>query len=338
MPPVSTAMPADETPVPPSSDGGRSGERGSFRADEVEADEDDFDVDAFNEWMRRRRQERPPRHRQLYSDDDDDSRDGGGQRTSSGPPPEWSGEDLHFQDYLIKARLWLATTKAKPRTRGPLLLQKLSKIPFETMKHLAKDRQWMESDRNGEELLEFMDLPENFGDDRDEDLLSALAKVTYHLRRNKDESHRQFFNRWEQAMRKVKEHGVTLPEKYVGFLLVNALQLSEGDIKALLNYSRGSISPVDVRDWIRKHETKLQLAHVGVDRKSGSTSTKSSTASANYIVNEPYDPEIEEEINMVEDALRDLQGDEDEDGEGLGDGTGSGLESILEENMKLQRS
>ena len=48
MPPVSTAMPADETPVPPSSDGGRSGERGSFRADEVEADEDDFDVDAFN--------------------------------------------------------------------------------------------------------------------------------------------------------------------------------------------------------------------------------------------------------------------------------------------------
>jgi hypothetical protein len=133
-------------------------------------------------------------------------------------------------------------------------------------------------------------------------------------------------------MRKVKEHGVTLPEKYVGFLLVNALQLSEGDIKALLNYSRGSISPVDVRDWIRKHETKLQLAHVGVDRKSGSTSTKSSTASANYIVNEPYDPEIEEEINMVEDALRDLQGDEDEDGEGLGDGTGSGLESILEEH------
>ena len=213
-----------------------------------------------------------------------------------------------------------------------MLLQKLSKTPFETMKHLAKDRQWMESDRNGEELLEFMDLPENFGDDRDEDLLSALAKVTYHLRKNNNESHRQFFNRWEQAMRKVKEHGVTLPEKYVGFLLVNALQLSEGDIKALLNYSRGSISPVDVRDWIRKHETKLQLAHVGVDRKSGSTSTKSSTASANYIVNEPYDPEIEEEINMVEDALRDLQGDEDEDGEGLGDGTGSGLESILEEH------
>lgn len=56
------------------------------------------------------------------------------------------------------------------------------------MKHLAKDGQWMESDRNGEELREFTDLPQNFGDERDEDLLSALAKVTYHLRRIKDES------------------------------------------------------------------------------------------------------------------------------------------------------
>lgn len=89
-------------------------------------------------------------------------------------------------------------------------------------------------------------------------------------------------------MRKVKEHGVNLPEKYVGFLLVNGLQLFEGDIKALLNYSR-----------IRKHETKLQLAHVGVDRKSGSTSSKSFMAAANYIVNEFYESEIEEEINMA---------------------------------------
>ena len=75
-------------------------------------------------------------------------------------------------------------------------------------------------------------------------------------------------------MRKVKEHGVTLPEKYVGFLLVNALQLSEGDINALLNYSRGSIMPADVKEWIRKNETKLQLAHGGVDGKPGPTTSR----------------------------------------------------------------
>lgn len=120
----------------------------------------------------------------------------------------------------------------------------------------------MASDQNGEELLDLMDLPENFGDDRDEDLLSALAKVTYHLRRSKDEPHRQFFNKWDTATKKMKEHRVTLPEKYVGFLLINALQLSEHDIKSLLNYSRGSILPGDIREWIRKHETKLQLSQV----------------------------------------------------------------------------
>ena len=289
---------ADETPVPPSSDGGRSAaERDRFRADEVEHDEDDdFDAEAFQEWMRNRRRERAPRRQQL--DSDDESPDGG-HRSSSGPPPEWNGEDMNFQDYLIKARLWLATTKARPRTRGPLLLQKLSKTPFETMKYLAKDRQWMNSDTNGEELLEFMDLPENFGDDRDEDLLSALAKVTYHLRRTKDEPHRQFFNKWDQSMRKVREHGVVLPDKYVGFLMVNALQLSEGDIKALLNYSRGSILPVDIREWVRKHETKLQVSQIGIDKKGTSTSSRSSMASANYIQTEPYDPEYEEELNMV---------------------------------------
>ena len=73
--PASSAIPADETPVPPSSDGGRSGEHERFRADEVEPEDDDFDVDAFNEWMRNRRRERTSRRRQLESDDDE-SRDG----------------------------------------------------------------------------------------------------------------------------------------------------------------------------------------------------------------------------------------------------------------------
>ena len=53
------------------------------------------------------------------------------------------------------------------------------------MKFLAKDTKWMQSDTNGEELINMMDLSEYFGDDRDEDLLSALAKVTYHVRREK---------------------------------------------------------------------------------------------------------------------------------------------------------
>ena len=131
-------------------------------------------------------------------------------------------------------------------------------------------------------------------------------------------------------MRKVKEHGVVLPDKYIGFPMVNALQLNEGDIKALLNYPRGSILRVDIREWVRKHETKLQVSHGG-HRPQGWF----------YIIEEhygigelhpEYDTEYEDEINMVEEALRDLQGGDDEEGDPTGDGGSSEVGSTLEEH------
>lgn len=91
------------------------------------------------------------RRRQGSSDGSDRDQDSG--RTNAGPAPEWDGESVPFQDYVIKARLWLATTKSKPRTRGPLLLSKLTKVRFETMKYLAKDVSWMQSDTNGDDLI-----------------------------------------------------------------------------------------------------------------------------------------------------------------------------------------
>ena len=312
---------ADATPVPPSSEGSAS--RQQQHRVEVDDDgfspgdgDDGFDSEEFRSWMRNRRRSRAQRRRSEDSEDGQDD-----QRSSSGPPPEWDGDSIPFLDYQIKANLWLATTKAKPRTRGPLLLQKLSKTPFEAMKYLAKDPQWMSSDRNGEELLALMDKPENFGEDKEEDLISSLAKVTYHLRRGRDESNRAFFSRWDQAMRKVTEHRVQLPEKFVGFLLINALNMTDNDIKALLNFSRGSIVPKDIREWVRKHETKLQVAHVGLDKRT--TSTKSSTA--HYVTAEDFDPE-EDEIHVVEEALRDLQ---PEDQEAATEGA---EEEILEEH------
>ena len=305
-----------EVPVPPSSEG--SARQSHASQNHVEAtrpgngsefDEDEFDSDEFRAWMRNRSRGRHGRRRQ--NDSDEDGQDD--HRSSSGPPPEWDGEAIPFVDYQIKANLWLATTKAKPRTRGPLLLQKLSKTPFEAMKYLARDSSWMTSDRNGEELLRVMNLPENFGDDQEEDLLSSLAKVTYHLRRGRDEGHRAFFSKWDQAMRKVTEHRVVLPDQYVGFLLINALSLSDSDIKSFLNFSRGSIRPSDVREWVRKHETKLQVSQVGIDKKATTR-----TSSTHYVTAENYDQD-EDEIHAVEEALRDLQEDEAENGTEIGD-------------------
>ena len=123
---------------------------------------------------------------------------------------------------------------------------------------------------------------EYFGDDRDEGLLGALAKVTYHVRTEKNEVHMVFFNRWEAAYRKVNEHRVQLPDKYIGFLLIQALCLNEQEIKSLLNSTHGSILPMNIKEWVRKHETKLQVNQVGIEKKTANTGKSSS----HYMLNE----------------------------------------------------
>lgn len=159
-----------------------------------------------------------------------------------------------------------------------MLLQGLSGVAFQTFKHWARDSTWLQNDEGGHELLAAMDLPENFGDDREEDLLSSLAKITYHIRREKNEEHRIFFNRWEEAMRRVNSHKVELPDPYKGFLLINALNLSEQDIKNMMNFTRGSISTKDVKDWVRKHETKLMAKEVGIELNKNKGKTASSSS------------------------------------------------------------
>ena len=309
-------VPGSETASERAGEGTRAGRdrevprrRGGDPVPDDEEEVDGFDSEEFRDWLRDRR--RRPDHRRRRRDESDgpNGHEEGRGSKSGGPPPEWNGE-TSFQDYLVKARLWLVTTKSKPCTRGPLLLQRLSGVAFNTMKYLAKDSAWMASEKNGDTLLDLMDEEENFGEDRDEDLLSSLAKVTYHLRRARDESHRAFFNKWDTAMRKVAEHKVQLPPKYEGFLLVNALCLSESEIKSCLNYTRGSIISRDVREWVRKHETKLQVSQVGIekDKKSSSSGAK---VSAHYLQNhEDADDEEDDEIHALEEALVDLTGED----------------------------
>ena len=51
-----------------------------------------------------------------------------------------------------------------------------------------------------------------------------------------------------------------MPEAYLGFLLINGLKLDEGDVKAMLNYTRGDITPSSIKSWLRKNETKLTIS------------------------------------------------------------------------------
>ena len=53
---------------------------------------------------------------------------GGGNRSSVGPPPTFSGDRSAgvWEEYKIRARLWLMTTTIEEKARGPRLLQALT--------------------------------------------------------------------------------------------------------------------------------------------------------------------------------------------------------------------
>eukprot|EP00435_Cladocopium_sp_Y103_P073784 s36_g45.t1 len=267
---------------------------------------DGFDSEEFREWLQernsRRREggDRPRRDRRgrRGEDESEEDRGSGSKGIGGGLPPEWDSSS-NFQDWAIKARLWLATTRAKGHTQGPLMLQRLTGQAFQSFKHWAKDADWLQDPRGGHRLLAAMDTPEFFGEGTEEELLGSLAKLTYHLKRNKDEPCRQFFTRWDDAVRKIGEHRVTLPDKFLGFLLINSLGLGDQDIKSLMAFSRGSILVKDVKEWCRKHEMKLQARDVGVERK-GTTKTYQTFATN-------IEPEDEDELRAMEEIYRELQ-------------------------------
>ena len=275
-------------------------------------EEDGFDSEEFRQWVRERRERRQVdgrgrRGRRGGGRDEDDVEDSSAGKGGGPQPPEWDGQSS-FQDWLIKARLWLATTRYKPCAQGPIILQRLSGQPFQSLKHYANDARWLKDDRNGHKLLDVMDTPELFGEDREEELLASLSKLTYHIRRNKDETCRAFFTRWDDAVRKTQEHKVSLPDKYLGFLLVNALNLSEQEIKGMLAFSQGSILVRDVKNWCRKHETKLLAKDVGSEKvKTGYTKGHQVLSTQH----EDDDQHLTEEIMAMDELLRELQGDGD---------------------------
>jgi len=92
--------------------------------------------------------------------------------------------------------------------------------------------------------------------------------------------------RWDTAERKVREHEVKLPQEFLGFLMVNALQLDSEKTKLLLNYTKGALTVADVKEWLRIHETDMDLSHLGTEKKK-------STSTSNYLLDYDNASEIQ---------------------------------------------
>jgi len=150
-------------------------------------------------------------------------------------------------------------------------LKNLSKGPWGDLKFLASDEDWLDDHNNGNKLLELMDTKEYYGEEKRESMLATCARLTFHLKRQRGEAARQFMTRWDTAERKVREHDVKLPADFLGFLMVNALQLDSEKTKLLLNFTKGSLKVSDVKEWLRIHETDLDLSNLGNDKKKTNT-------------------------------------------------------------------
>lgn len=180
-------------------------------------------------------------------------------RANVGPPPGFDGSLTPgvLDNYLLKAKLWLATTRNPKRTRGPRMLAALTGSAFEACKHLVLDDVRIQSETNGQELLNYLKQPEAFGEEREEELLTALSRLFYQLKREKQERSVQFVSRFREAVRKVQAQGVSLPEEALGFLLITCFGLNEDDSRMLLSYTRGSLKERDVVQALRTLEMSL---------------------------------------------------------------------------------
>ena len=113
-----------------------------------------------------------------------------------------------------------------------------------------------------------MDSKEFYGEEQRESMLAACSRLTFHLKRTKGETARSFMTRWDNAERKVREHEVKLPADLLGFLDGECLAIGfRKDEASPGTTRRAPLKVSDVKEWLRIHETDLDLANLGSDKK-----------------------------------------------------------------------
>ena len=160
-----------------------------------------------------------------------------------------------------------------------------------------------------------MNTKELYGEDEREEMINTLVKVTYTLRRSRGEAYKAFFARWDNAVRKLSEHKVELPQEYLGFLLVMALQVAPDEVKLMMNYTQGKLTQKAVKEWIRVQEA--DLAWSASQQKPKKTESIMMMDEASEFPEESLEPEPadEENVEVLLSALGDL--DDNADGESV---------------------
>ena len=178
---------------------------------------------------------------------------------SVGPPPSYDGDRGAgvFEEYKLRAKLWLHSTNIDHVARGPRMLQALSGKAFEATKHLIEDDDWCNSRDNGAQLLKLLATPENFGKEEIERLWNSMYRLFFSELRKSEDDLPAFRSRIEECVRKVKKHGVELPTEALGFLFIRQAKVDSDTLERLITITGGDLKLESVIDGMRRLKMRL---------------------------------------------------------------------------------
>jgi hypothetical protein len=228
-----------------------------------------------------------------------------------GPPPSYDGsrEPGAFEEFRIRAKLWLYSTNIESRARGPRLMQALSGRAFESVRHLIDDSDWLEAVDNGEQLLDLLAKPEYYGKEELESLYQSMHKLFFSDLRKPDDDLPAFRSKFEQAVRKIKKHKVELPQEALGFLFLKQAKISPESFERLITMTNGDLKLDAVVDGLRRLKMKLLDGDEQAAVKQKHLWVQESVDEDPQCA--PGDTQSDgDDMDLIEQALADLGGDE----------------------------
>lgn len=259
---------------------------------------------------------------------------GESRKGSAGPPPTYDGsrEPGVFEEFRVRSRLWLFTTNLEPKARGPRLMQALSGKAFESVRHLIDDQEWLDSPNNGEKLIELLARPEYYGKEELESLYHAMHKLFYSDLRRDDDDLPAFRSRFEQAVRKIKKHHVSLPPEALGFLFLKQSKITGESLERLITLTNGDLKFDSVVDALRK--IKMRLLDGEESAKKRHVWVQDTIDEKEELQSEDVLPgQDDDELDLIENAIAELDGEDATVGEVTEEGAREILMTLIKNKI-----
>ena len=253
---------------------------------------------------------------------------------SAGPPPTYDGsrEPGVFEEFRVRARLWLFTTNLEDKARGPRIMQALSGKAFESVRHLIDDQEWLDSPNNGEKLIELLARPEYYGKEELESLYHAMHKLFYSDLRRDDDDLPAFRSRFEQAVRKIKKHHVSLPPEALGFLFLKQSKITGESLERIITLTNGDLKFDSVVDALRKIKMRLLDGEESAKKRHVWVQDTIDERDESVGDDVPQVPE-DEELDMIQSAIAELDGEDATVGEVTEDGAREILMTLIKNKI-----